>query len=63
MMRILLEILAAGIATAVAWVLVEAVKEMLRCKNDDDDFGVYWDVRNENVQRLRWNQTAGDRVP
>ena len=43
MMRILLEILAAGIATAVAWVLVEAVKEMLRCKNDDDDddFEVY----------------------
>lgn len=41
MMRILLEILAVGIATAVVWILVEAVEEMLRCKNDDDDFGVY----------------------
>ena len=41
MMRILLEILAAGIATAVVWVLVETAEEILRCKNDDDDFGVY----------------------
>lgn len=31
-MKILLEILAAGIATAVAWVLVEAVETALRRK-------------------------------